>query len=401
MPSTQPTGRTARTVLVSGSGIAGPALAHRLHRYGFEVTVVEKADAVRDSGYPVDIRGTALEAVRRMGLLPRMREAHIDTRRLTFVDAEGATVAVQRPESLTGGVAGRDIEIRRGDLVTILYEAVRDDVAYRLGDSIAALHEHADGVDVTFDSGARHTFDLVVGADGMHSRTRRLAFGTAAHVQRHLGYCFAGFTVPNHLGLSHEGVVCNTPGRAAILYGPGDTSRLHAFLAFAHDEPSRELLRDPAAQRELTASVFAGGGWEVPRMLDGLRTADDLFFDAVGQIRMSDWSRGRVALVGDAAHAPSFLSGQGSSLALAGAYVLAGELATAGGHRAAFAGYERTMRKFVELNQDLAPGGAAALLPRTAEELARRDRALRAPAQPRDNGGDPAHTALTLPDYRR
>ncbi|MEU0282518.1 FAD-dependent monooxygenase [Streptomyces sp. NPDC006195] len=390
-----------RTILISGASIAGPALAYWLHRYGFEVTVVEKAGAIRGGGYPIDIRGTALDVVTRMGLLPRLRAAHVDSREITFVGADGGPVGSVRPEAITGGVEGRDLEVRRGDLADALHDTVRQDVEFLFGDSIATLHDHDGGVDVTFRGGARRTFGLVIGADGLHSHTRRLAFGPEEDYHRYLGYCFAGFTMPNHLGLSREAMMWNVPGRAAALYAVGAGEQVHAFLNFVRPEPPVDAFRDPDAQRELVAAVFADAGWEIPRMVAALRTADDLFFDTISQIRMPRWSTGRVALAGDAAHAPSFLSGQGSSIALVGAYVLAGELASHDSHIAAYAAYEDRTREFVKLNQDLATAGGAGVLPRTADELALRNRALRDPARLPGDQGRSAHSALVLPDYAR
>lgn len=388
-----------RTVLISGASISGPALAYWLHRYGFEVTVVEKADAIRGGGYPVDIRGTALEVVTRMGLLPQLTEAHVDSRKISFVDADGSGVGSVRPEEITGGVEGRDLEVRRGDLADALYGAVSEDVEFLFGDSVATLHDHADGVDVTFRGGGSRTFGLVIGADGLHSHTRGLVFGPEEQFHHYLGHCFAGFTMPNGLGLSHEGVVWNVPGRAAIQYGVGDGDEVHGFLTFVRGEAPFAAFRDPAAQRDLVAEVFAGDKWEVPRMVTAMRGADDLFFDVVSQIRMPRWSAGRVALAGDAAHAPSFLSGQGSSLALVGAYVLAGELASHDDHSTAFAAYEDRTREFVELNQALATGGGGSLLPGTDEELTLRNEALQDPAQLPGDQGRTANSALALPTY--
>lgn len=388
-----------KTVLVSGASIAGPAVAYWLRRYGFAVTVVEQATALRGGGYPIDIRGTALDVVERMGLLPRLREAHVDTRRLSFVDGDGAPIVSLDPQAVVGGVEGRDIEVRRGDLAAALYDLTRDDVAYRFGDSIEHLDERADGVDVTFRSGGRGRFDLVVGADGLHSRTRALTFGPEEQFHRYLGYCFAGFTMPNPLGLSHEGLMWTEPGRAAALYAVGDHPQVHGFLNFALPEPPFAAFRDPAAQRDLVAAVFADAGWEIPGMVRAMRTADDLFFDVISQIRMPGWSRGRVVLVGDAAYAPSFLTGQGSSLALVGAYVLAGSLASLPDHTAAFAAYERDVRGFVELNQALVAEGDALLFPTTAEALARRNALLRSGAVGPQSTGRPEHSALTLPAF--
>ncbi|MEU0250249.1 FAD-dependent monooxygenase [Streptomyces sp. NPDC006235] len=388
-----------RKVLISGAGISGPALAYWLHRSGCAVTVVEKAGAPRDGGYPIDIRGTATEVVRRMGILPHLQEAHIDARRCTFLDADGSEVASLTPRAVAGGVEGQDLEVRRGDLSAILYAKVRDDVEFLFNDSIDTLDQSGQGVDVTFHSGQRRTFDLVVGADGMHSHTRESMFGPEEQFHRYLGYCFAIFTMPNTFGLSREVMVWNTPGKAAALYAVGDNDDLHAFLTFHRPEPPLDILRNPDAQRDLVATTFAGAGWEVPGMVDALRDANDLFFDTAGQIRMPHWSNGRVALVGDAAYAPSFLTGQGSSLALVGAYMLANALAANRDHTAAFAAYERDMRAFVAMNQALVDNGAATLFPTTAQALERRNTMLRDLVTMPSTTARPAHSALTLPEF--
>ncbi|MFI6499856.1 FAD-dependent monooxygenase [Nonomuraea typhae] len=386
---------TRINVLVSGASIAGPALAFWLNRSGYAVTVVEKAGALRAGGYPIDVRGTALEVVRRMGLLPRLRDAHIDLRRLTFLDGDGDEVASIHPHNVTGGVTGRDLEVRRGDLTDALYAAVRDDVEFLFDESIDTLDQSGHGVDVIFSGGGERTFDLVVGAEGMHSRTREMLFGPEEQFHRYLGYCFAVFTMPNTFGLSHETVMWNSPGRAAALYAVGDGADVHAFLNFARPEPPFDAFPHPEA---LIAEVFADAGWEVPGMLAAMREADDVFFDAVGQIRMPRWSGGRVALVGDAAYAPSFLTGQGTSLALAGAYMLAASLAGRD-HAAGFAAYEHTTREFVTLNQGLVGEGGATLFPTTAEALEQRNDRLRKLSAIPSTEGRPAHSALTLPEF--
>lgn len=387
-----------RKVLISGAGIAGPALAFWLNRYGFAVTVVEKARTLRDGGYPIDVRGTALEVVRRMGILPRLQDMHIDLRRLTFLEGDGSQVASVNPHTVTGGVAGRDLEVRRGDLTDALHTAVRDDVEFLYNDSIDTLEQSGHGVDVTLRGGSRRTFDMVFGADGLHSRTRELLFGPEAQFHRYLGYCFAGFTMRNTFGLFRETTLWNTPGRAAALYAVGDDDEVHAFLNFAHPEPPFHAFRNPEAQRDLVAAVFADAGWEVPGMVAAMRDADDLFFDVVSQIRMPRWSSGRVALVGDAAYSPSFLTGQGSSLALVGAYMLAGSLADRD-HAAGFAAYEHNTREFVTLNQDQVGEGDAALFPTTAQALERRNDMLRDLSAMPSAQGRPAHSALTLPEF--
>ncbi|MFH8241249.1 FAD-dependent monooxygenase [Streptomyces sp. NPDC018321] len=389
---------TKGTVLVSGASIAGPAVAFWLRRYGFAVTVVEKSAGLRAGGYPVDVRGTAVEVARRMGILPQLREAHVESRRVTFLDADGSEAAVVHPQVVAGGVEGRDVEVRRGDLARALYGAVRDEVEFVFDDSVEVLTEHEHGVDVTFRSGVRRSFDLVLGADGLHSRTRELVYGPEQRFHHYLGYCFTVFTMPNTFGLSHEVLMWNAPGRAAALYAVEDADEVHAFLNFAGPEPGHDVLRDPRAQRDLVATTFADAGWEIPGMVAAMRRARDPFFDTVSQVRMPRWSSGRTALVGDAAHAPSFLTGQGSSLALVGAYVLAASLAAHRDHTAAFAAYERDLRGFVELNQAQVADGDAALFPTTAAALERRNARLRALTTSPPAAGRPAHTALALPD---
>ncbi|WP_213773069.1 FAD-dependent monooxygenase [Bradyrhizobium sp. dw_78] len=405
MPATTARNPFHGTVLISGASIAGPALAYWLHRFGFDVTVVERADAVRSGGYPIDVRGTAIDVVERMGLLSQLKAAHIDSRKLTFVDAAGATIGVIRPEALTGGVSGRDIELPRGALTSLLHELTRDTaIHYRFNDSIDVLEDDGAGINVRFKGGAQGRFDIVVGADGLHSKTRALAFGPEQQFNRYLGRCFNLFSLPNYAGLSHEGVTYAEPGRMAGVYAVGDSDTLHGFLTFAADEPPFLSHPDIDAQRRRTAKVFAGDGWEVPRLVEAMLRSDDLYFDTVSQIHMPRWSAGRVVLVGDAAYAPSFLSGQGSSLALVGAYVLAGELATHAVPTEAFASYERIIRPFIEANQALATRGGGLLLPRTPEELDARNRAFTAArssgeAELRGETSRLVHSSLQLPDY--
>lgn len=385
-----------RRVLISGASIAGPALAYWLDRYGFEVTVVEKAPTVRQGGYPIDVRGSAIEVCARMGILPALREAGIATRRMTTLTPDGRVAARIDTAALLGDATTRDVEVPRGDLGDLLHALTKDRVEYVFGDSIRTLEQHGGGVDVTFAHGAPRTVDVVVGCDGLHSVTRRLAFGPEEDYHHYLGYCFAGFTVPNTGGLSHEAVIQNGPGAGAALYAVRDAPWVHALLVFTDPPPARGWTPDDLRAR--VAARFAGMGGEVPRLLAALENADDVYYDSVSQIRMPSWSAGRVALAGDAGYGPSFLSGQGTSLALAGAYVLAGELKRAGG--ALTGGYEETMRDFVRRNQAMATGPSF-LFPRTRTGLWLRNRSMRmAPLLSRVASRiDSNATALRISDY--
>ncbi|MGK6316743.1 FAD-dependent monooxygenase [Neorhizobium sp. DT-125] len=393
------------SVLISGASIAGPTLAYWLSRYGFNVTVVERSEAVRGGGYAIDVRGTAVDVVDQMGIYPQLQAAHIGSREITFLNPDGDVAGRIRPEELTGSEEGRDIELPRGNLTELLFALTqRESIQYLFNDSIESIKDDGNGVDVTFKNSEPHRFDVVIGADGLHSNTRRLIFGPEEPFSRYLGYCFNGFTMPNFLGLSHESIAFATPGRFAVLSASGDTDTLHAFLTFASEAPPITASQDEKSQRRLTAEMFAGVGWEVPRLVDALQKADDFYYDVVSQIHLEQWSKGRVGLVGDSAFAPSFLSGQGSSIALVGAYILAGELAINQDPTRAFASYEKLMRPFAEANQALAGSGASFLLPRTEDELNARNRAL-AGRQAQGSGTMPGddsrtvHSSLRLPDY--
>ncbi|WP_328487663.1 FAD-dependent monooxygenase [Streptomyces zaomyceticus] len=354
--SNSPAGSPAKTVLISGASVAGPALALWLHRYGFTPTVVERAPELRTGGYKVDIRGTAIEGCRRMGVLDEIRAHSTDMRGGSYVDDAGRTIG-ELSADIFGGRVEEDDEIMRGELARILHERTRDDVEYLFDDSIAALDEDADGVTVTFESGTARRFDLVVGADGLHSNTRRLVFGEESRFKRHLGAYVSIFTAPNHLGLDRWETYHALPGKLVCVYSSaGETDAKNLFI-FSSPEELPAHHRDVTAQKRHLAERFTGDRWEIPRLLGHAADADDFYFDSISLVEMDRWSKGRVVLLGDAAHCSSPASGQGTGLALTGAYVLAGELARAGGdHTVAFDRYEAHMRPGVERNQRMAEG---------------------------------------------
>ncbi|MEU4931382.1 FAD-dependent monooxygenase [Streptomyces yokosukanensis] len=346
-------------VLISGASVAGPALAYWLHRHGFRPTVVERAPALRDGGYAVDFRGEAhLSILRGMGILPALERARTGTGSMAYVSSAGKPVA-ELPADLFAG----DIEILRGDLARILHGATEEFTEYVFGDSVTSLTEDADGVTATFERAAPRRFDLVIGADGLHSTTRRLVFGPEDRFVRHSGVHCAIFTTANHLGLDHTGHAYRTAGKLVALYSARHNAEAKAVFYFA--APGLDLdRRDPARQQQVLAEQFAGNGWESDHLLQRMRYAPDFYFDSVAQVHMDTWSRGRVALIGDAAHCPSSLSGMGSGLALVGAYVLAGELAAArGDHTTAFARYEELMRPYAAGCQKMGDGVARLMVP--------------------------------------
>ncbi|MBB6545328.1 FAD-dependent monooxygenase [Nonomuraea rubra] len=353
-----------RNVLISGAGIGGPALAYWLTRYGCKVTVVERAPAIRPGGQAVDFKGpTHLTVLSRMGILDDVRRLQTGGTDQEIVDATGRRLAVL-PGEFTGGA----LEIKRGDLAGILYDRTAADCEYVFGDSITSLTETPGGVQVTFERTAPRTFDLVVGADGIHSNVRRLAFGPESDYVRHLGYYYALVDVEGDFGTVPQ--MYNEPGRLVATGGP----KAPAFFVFASGELTYDRY-DSGQQKEILARAYQGMGWQTPRIIEAVRRAGNVYLDSISQVRIDRYAQGRVALLGDAGYGNT-LGGFGSGLAMVGAYVLAGELAAAGGdHRAAFAEYERQLRQYAKIAKN---GNAGPMLaPPTPARIRMRNRMLR------------------------
>ncbi|TDC98858.1 FAD-dependent oxidoreductase [Nonomuraea deserti] len=346
------------SVLISGASVGGPALAHWLARYGFAVTVVEKAPALRLGGQAVDFKGEAqLTVLARMGILDDVRRLQTGGTDQQIVDANGRTLAV-----MPGTFSGGDVEITRGDLSKLLYDRTSADCEYVFGDSITSLTETSTGVHVTFERAAPRTFGLVVGADGIHSNVRRLAFGPESRHVRHLGHYYALVGVEG--GFGARATMYNEPGRMVAVGG----SSAPAFFVFA-SEPLDYDRYDLQQQKDILARVYAGMGWRTAAVMERVRTSDDVYLDAVAQVRIDRYRAGRVALLGDAAYGNT-LGGFGSGLAMVGAYVLAGELAAAGGdHRVAFARYEEQLRGYARVARNANAGHFLAPATRTRIRL--------------------------------
>lgn len=326
------------TVLISGASVAGPSLALWLARYGATVTVVERAPVLRTGGQAVDFKGATHHAVlTRMGILDEVVRRQTGGHDQTVIDADGTPLTVI-PGEFTGG----DLEIRRGDLADILYQRTKDSCEYVFGDSVTSLTETENGVHVTFEKSAPRTFDLVVGADGIHSNVRRLAFGPEKDYVSYLGhyYALANLDVPG----DGDAVMYNEPNRMVAVGGP----KAETFFVFASPELSYDRY-DPAQQQKLLVDAYQGGSWRVPELMAKVPGSPDFYMDSISRVTMSDFTKGRVALLGDAAYGNT-LGGFGTGLAVVGAYVLAGELKRAGGdHRVAFARYTELMRPYAKV----------------------------------------------------
>ncbi|WP_214413102.1 FAD-dependent monooxygenase [Sphaerisporangium fuscum] len=381
-------------ILISGASIAGLTLAHWLARHGFTPTVVERAPAPRSGGNGVDVRDNAVEVVERMGIMPRVRELATDVQGMKFVDAADRAVAridTQDPAS---------VEIMRGDLAALLHEVT--DVEILFGDSITGMEQDDDGVTVTFEHAPARRFDLVVGADGMHSNVRRLAFGPEERFVQFKDHYFAFADTDASLGEDRWVTMFNTPGKMTGLYRSGNHAQAKAYFIFRSAQLEYDH-RDVGAHKRLVSEVFGDdSSWRTRELLDAALADPDFYFDALAQVRMGSWSNGRVALVGDAAWCASPASGAGAELALVGAYRLAGELAAAGGdHRVAFARYDAVHRPLVDKKQQIG-ANVRLMVPRTEGGRCLRDTVARLPLMKAIGAVErrvQARNARPLPEY--
>jgi len=347
----------ALSILISGASIAGLTTAYWLDAHGFDVTVVERAPHLRPGGQALDIRGPALEIASRMGVLARFQESITHLTGVSAVNSVGEEIYRDTERTLTGGqLNSSDLEVLRDDLCKILYEAVCDRVTFLFSDQITAIEQVEDAVNVSFSHGQTRRFDLVVGADGLHSGVRRLVFGPEKDYLRQLGTSYvATFGMPNFLGLHRWEVIYQNEDMdvGAMVMGLRKEVDARAYVGFKAESPLDYDYRDIAAQKRLVADRMVGGGWVLPQIVEHMVSASDFHFDSISQIRMDEWSRGRVVLVGDAGYSVALATGQGTTVAMVGAYVLAGELAT---HRHDLAtgltAYEASIRDYVLRNQE-------------------------------------------------
>ncbi|MHB9756859.1 FAD-dependent monooxygenase [Streptomyces sp. BYX5S] len=390
------------SILISGSSVAGPTLAHWLNAAGWHTTVVERFAQLRDSGQNIDIRGAARDVVRRMGIDDTLRRHTTGEEGTQFLDRTGRVVGAW-PRSETGADgATAELEILRGELSRIIHATTEPHTEYLFDDQITGLDDTGDRVDVTFRRAPARSFDLVVIAEGLTSRTRRMVFPDARITD--LGLYTAYLTIPRTGEDNDWWRWYHADRQRQITLRPDNLGTIRAVLSFMTDVRGLDQLDRPA-QTSVLRRTFAGSGPAAARVLDQLDSAP-YYFDAVGQIRLPSWHRGRIALVGDAAYCASPLSGMGTSLALVGAYVLATELARSCDHETAYQRYETRMRPYVTKAQKLPPGVPRLAFPRTRTGvralhtaiglattplLQRLSRTSRFTSPPADN--------ITLPDF--
>jgi len=391
-----------KTILISGAGIAGPALAFWLKAGGFEPTLVESAPRLRSGGYVIDFWGLGYDLAERMGLLEQINRVGYHASELRIVDDRGARITGFDTKVFGELTGGRYVSLARSDLSRLLFERIRDKVEVIFGDEITQLQSHADHVELRLRNAGERRFDLVIGADGLHSRVRRLAFGPEERFEKRLGYAVAAFEAQGYRPRDEDVYVmyCQL-GRMLGRFALRDDRTLFLFV-FATDSPSTPATL--TQQKAMLREKYRDGKWECPRILDELDRTTELYLDNVSQIGIESWSRGRVALAGDAAFCVSLLAGQGSALAMISAYVLAGELARADGHPGeAFARYEALLRDYIGIKQRGARRFASAFAPTTAWGLHFRNMVIKTFAIPglaRFAVGNEMIDRLQLPEYQ-
>jgi len=353
---------TRLKVVINGIGIAGPALAWWLTEFGHEVLLVEQAPRLRSAGYIIDFWGVGYDIVERMGLIDEVRALGYRMREVRLVDRDGRARGGLDVDVFSRMTHDRFTSLRRSDISATIYRAVEGKVETLFGDSIAGITDEGDRVRVSFDHAPPREADLVIGADGLHSRVRALVFGPEAEFEVPLGYHVAAFEAEGYRPREELVYVSrNLPGRQISRFSMRDDRTL--FLFIMRDE-YLDGAQDPKA---LLRHVFDGSGWEWPQIERELDRATEIYFDSVSQIRMKRWTKGRVALVGDAAACVSLMAGEGTGLAIAESYVLAGELHASGGDfAAAFARYEQRLMPFLARKQGSAAKFASTFAPRSS-----------------------------------
>jgi len=344
-----------KKVLISGAGIAGSALAYWLNHCGFDTTLIERSPVLRLGGQAVDIRGVALKVVAKMGLGRKVRSMRTRMRGMSVLDGDGDEISRSTEMTFSSGrLDGDDVELLREDLAQLFYERISDSSRYIFGDSIRTIDQKADGIRVTFEHASAGDFDLVIGADGLHSRVRALCFGDEEQCLAPLGMQTAIFSTDNFLALKDWQVWLRGGDAGYGIYPVRNNSELRITLGYAADGAGRGF-DDVDWQKHRAAERVGHLRWKTPAIVEAMWAAKDFYTDVMAQIHMPRWSTGRIALLGDAAYCASPLSGQGTSLALVGAYVMANELSRGNGdYGAAFDRYEERMRPFVLRNQALA-----------------------------------------------
>lgn len=390
-------------IAINGAGIAGTTLAYWLCKFGHEVLLVEQAPRLRTGGYILDLWGLGYDVAEKMGLLPQFQEMQCSVEELRIVDRQGRTCGGYPAQVLLRLTHDRFIALSRSEIAATIYGLLDGKIETLFGDSITAIEDHGKRATLSFEHAPQREVDLVVGADGLHSRVRQLVFGPETKFEFPLGCHVASFEAKGYRPRDERAtVILGTPGQYISSFPIREDKTLF-FMVFRDEYLTSGIPSSVAEQKSVLTSIFANSGWECPQILSALQDADDLYFDSISQIRMEAWTKGRVALVGDAAACPSLIAGEGTGLAMAEAYVLANEFRkTPNDHSLAFTRYEGLLRPFLIRKQKSATRLVGSFVPKSALGVTARNFAtqlMRLPVFPQILMGRYLHDAIKLPNY--
>jgi 2-polyprenyl-6-methoxyphenol hydroxylase-like FAD-dependent oxidoreductase len=366
-----------KNILISGAGIAGTTLAFWLKKFGFNPTIIEIAPKLREGGYAIDFMGAGYDVAEKMGIIPLLEKADINVSKVGFVDTNNNEKGSMNYAKIKKLMNNRAFTLLRSDLAKVIYENLNNEVEIIFGDAIEKVEQTKENIIVTFRSGKSRSFDLLVGADGLHSVVRNLTFGSEEQFEKYYGYYTSSFTLENYSPKNRAFLMCNVPGKQAALYAYSD-KKTATFFVFASPDKLKYDHHDVNKQKQILKDEFMNMGWRCPEILSRIDSSPDFYFDSISQIKMDNWSKGRVTLVGDACDCPSLLSGKGSTLAMTGAYILAGDLKHANGnYEIAFKNYEDLFKPFISKKQRSAQGFAKSFVPKSNFGIWVRNQALK------------------------
>lgn len=354
-----------KNILISGAGIAGTTLAFWLKKFGVNPTIIESSPQLREGGYAIDFMGAGYDVAEKMELISELKEVDINFSNLVFVDSNNQEKGSMNYQKIKNFLNGKAFTLLRSDLAKVIYQNLDKDVEIIFGDTITKVDQSEKEVSVTFKSGKTRNFDLLVGADGLHSNVRNLVFGNETQFEKYFGYYTSSFTIDDFSLGDNAFSMYNVPYKQVAVYSKTG-NKTTTFFIFTSPEKLSYQHHDIAKQKQILKSEFENSGWKCSQLLSQIDSATGFYFDSVSQIKMEHWHKGRVTLVGDAGYCPSLLSGKGSTLAMVGAYILAGELKQANGYyKTAFEQYEIMFKPFMEKKQKAARSFAKSFIPKS------------------------------------